>query len=112
MIPIYTTRFLNGHKGMVRVFLIPFIFIHPDAKGDLGLLAHEMLHVVRAWKHGFPPIYALRMEFSESFRLAEEVACYKEQLKHSPGNEALFAKYISEKYDLDITQAEALELLK
>ena len=112
MIPIYTTRFLDGHKGMVKVFLIPFIFIHPDAKGDEGLLAHEQTHVRQAWRNIFPPIFALRYQLDKGYRLRCEVEAFRVQLKHSPGSERHFAKYIAEKYDLDITQAEALELLK
>jgi hypothetical protein len=112
MKPIYTTRFLNGHAGTVKVFLIPFIFIHPDAKGDDGLLAHEQTHVRQAWRNIFPPIFALRYTFDKGYRLKCEVEAYRVQLKYNPGNEAMFAKFIAEKYGLDITQAEAMEILK
>jgi hypothetical protein len=103
----YTTHFLNGFAGYTYG---PVILIDPAYKDDLGLLAHEQTHVKQFWRtFGLHPIL---YRFSESYRLKSEVEAFRVQLKHSPGREALFAKYISEKYDLDITQAEALELLK
>jgi hypothetical protein len=40
-----------------------------------------------------------------------ELEAYSVQLRYSPNSANTFAKFISEKYDLDITQAEAKEAL-
>jgi hypothetical protein len=103
----YTTRFLRGFKGITYG---PIILIHPDYRNDLGLLAHEREHVAQ-WFRTLG-LNSLLYLLSERYRLWSEVRAYRVQLLHSPGREALFAKYIAEDYDLDITQAEALELLK
>ena len=108
---IETYRFLDGHAARMKVWLIPVIFIAPAYRDDKGLIAHEMEHAKRAWRHIFPPLYALRTMFSKKFRLAEEVHCYKVQLTYSPGYERHYAGFIATRYDLDITQEEALKLL-
>jgi hypothetical protein len=111
MKPIYTTRFLNGHAGCTRVLLIPFIFIDPQYKGDAGLLAHEQVHVRQAWRNIFPPIHALRYALSDKYKLACEVEAYKVQLQYNPHAAEQFANFIATRYDLNITQQEALERL-
>jgi hypothetical protein len=112
MIPIIETyKFLNGHQASTKIWLIPIILIAPAYRDNKGLIAHEMEHAKRAWKHIFPPIYALRYALSKSFRLAEEVHCYKVQLTYSPGYEWHYAGFIATRYGLDITQEEALKLL-
>ena len=88
----------------------PVIRILKKHKGDVGLYAHELTHV-KQW-YATLGLHSFLYLLSERYRLWSEVRAYRVQLKHSPGNEERFAKYISEKYDLDITQAEALELLK
>jgi hypothetical protein len=40
-----------------------------------------------------------------------ELEAYSVQLRYSPNSADVFAKFIAEKYDLDITQAEAKEAL-
>jgi hypothetical protein len=103
----YTTKFLKGFAGITYG---PVILIHPDYKDDIGLLAHEKEHVKQWFRtlglHSF--LYLL----SDRYKLWAEVQAYRVQLKHSPGNEERFARFIAEKYGLDITIAEALELLK
>jgi hypothetical protein len=107
----YTTRFLNGHAGTVKVFLIPFVFIDPRYKGDEGLLAHEKCHVRQAWRNIFPPIHALRYALSDKYKLACEVEAYKVQMTYNPQAAEQFAYFIATRYGLGITQEKALELL-
>jgi hypothetical protein len=88
----------------------PIIRILKSHKDDVGLYHHELTHV-KQWflTFGLHSFLYLLFDF---YKLQSEVEAYKVQLEHSPGREALFAKFIAEDYDLDITQAEALELLK
>jgi hypothetical protein len=105
---ITTTRFIKKpHAGTTYG---PFIFIKPEYKDDVGLLAHEKLHV----KHFLLSLglSAILYRFSKRYRLWSEVQCYRVQLRYSPNDAELFASFIAERYDLDITKAEALEMLK
>ena len=104
----YTNRFVpKGAAGCARG---PIIFIRPEYRNDAGLLAHEKTHRAQ-WFLTFG-LHSFLYLLAERYRLWSEVEAYKVQLEHSPGREDLFAKFIAEDYDLDITQAEALELLK
>jgi hypothetical protein len=88
----------------------PFIFIRPEYKDDEGLKAHEEVHWNQVWQSCFlQPILYL---FSKKRRLAYEVAAYREQMTYPNADPELYAKFIATKYNLDITPAEALELLK
>ena len=104
----YTNRFVpKGAAGCARG---PIIFIRPEYRNDAGLLAHEKTHRAQWFlTFGLHSFLYLLFDF---YKLDSEVEAFRVQLKHSPGREALFAKFIAEDYDLDITQAEALELLK
>ena len=106
-IVFYTDRLIpQQFAGCARG---PVIFIRPKYKNDKGLLEHEKVHVRQFWRtlglHG--PIY----KFSKSYRLKCELEAYSVQLRYSPNSADAFAKFIAEKYDLDITQAEAKEAL-
>ena len=106
-IVFYTDRLIpQQFAGYTRG---PVIFIRPEYKNDKGLLEHEKVHVRQFWRtlglHG--PIY----KFSKSYRLKCELEAYSVQLRYSPNSADVFAKFITEKYDLDITQAEAKEAL-
>jgi hypothetical protein len=113
-----------------------YIAIRPKYKDDKGIHAHELEHVKQWWittilaaviigaicyRTGYSYAY---MGFSVSvfqilysvipwFKLMCEVECYKEQMKHYSDDRApLFAKFISEKYNLNVTQQHALNLLR
>ncbi len=91
--------------------MLPVILIRPKYKDDLGLLEHEKVHVKQAWRNVFPPIHAIRYSLDKSYRLDCEIEAYRKQLEHSPGNELLFASFISTDYALDISVEESLRLL-
>ena len=97
-------------KGAAGCARGPIIFIRPEHWNDIGLREHEKVHRMQ-WvlTFGLHSILYLLFDF---YKLQSEVEAYRVQLEHSPGREALFAKFIAEDYGLDITQAEAMELLK
>ena len=88
----------------------PIILIRPSKKDDLGLLAHEKVHVRQFWQT-FPFFW---MMFSKKFKLKIEVEAYREQLKYSVDREASarkFATFIATKYGLDVHPDLAYALL-
>lgn len=102
----YTDRFVpEKAAGCARG---PFIFIRPKYKDDIGLLEHEKVHV-RQWYRTFG-LHSFLYLFSEKYRLKSEVEAYRKQLEYSDDID-LFAKYISEDYNINISIDEAKKLL-
>ena len=102
----YTNDIPEGFNGWAHLWHIK---IRPTHKDDIGLLEHEKVHVRQFWQLGFlhPCVY----RFWAKYRLDCEVEAYREQLKYSKEKEAdskLFASFIATKYDLKITEEEAL----
>jgi hypothetical protein len=98
----------NGAAACARG---PVILIRPHKRGDEGLYRHELTHVWQSLA-GLLVVHALLYLLVPRYRLWCEVQAYREQLKYSPGREALFAKFIAEKYRLNIAAAEAEKLLR
>jgi len=89
----------------------PLIFIRPEFKKDVGLLEHEKVHR-RQWFRTLG-LHPLLYRLSKKYRLKSEVEAYREQMKHYPDDKStLFSHYLSTNYDLDLTEQDALELLK
>jgi hypothetical protein len=87
----------------------PVILIRPSRRGDVGLLAHEKVHVSQFWRSlGILPLLSL---FIPSLRLKFEVEAYRKQLEFNPDAALAFAGFISTKYGLSITVTDALKLL-
>lgn len=118
----------------------PLAIIHPDYAGDIGLLEHEKEHVEQwllagalaaalaaiigslaalpdAWLAGLaaagfaahPLAYAL----VPAYRLWAEVAAYRVQAGwYVDDRRLLFARFIAERYRLDVSAAEALARLR
>jgi hypothetical protein len=106
----YTNRFIP--EKFAAFTRGPVILIRPEYRSDAGLMAHELVHV-RQWYRN--PAFGWFYRFSKGFRLNAEVAAYREQLRHSVNvsrDRDLFAQYLVEKYDLDISFAQARELLE
>ena len=105
---IYTNHLIpNTFAGQT---IGPFILIRPSHKDDTGLLEHEKVHVRQFWRT--LGLFGIGYLLSKKYRLKIEVEAYKEQLKYYPTDKkALFAYYLATKYNLDITQEEALKLL-
>lgn len=93
----------TGFAGMTYG---PIVFIRPSHRHDAGLLRHEMEHVAQFWRTC--GLHGLFYRFSRKYRLRSEVQAYREQLRFSPGHEALFAGFIADKYNLGITHEQAL----
>jgi hypothetical protein len=109
VITIHTERFIP--KRFAATTYGPIILIRPAHRGDKGLLEHEKIHVWQwVWSAG---LHGLAYRFSRGYRLAAEVAAYAEQAKHYPDDRRpVFASHIATLYDLDVTEAEALSLLR
>ena len=104
----YTNRFIPSRFAGITYG--PLIFIRPRCQGDVGLLEHEKVHVKQFWRT--LGLFGIPYFFSAKARVKYEAEAYREQLKYSPGKEALFASFLATKYGAKITQEEALALLK
>lgn len=104
----YFIRYKEIEKPTVGKAWLIFITISPSHKNDKGLLAHEIEHVKQFYR--LPLIHGLLYRFNKKYRLYAEVGAYKVQLKYS-NTPDLFAKFISERYDLNISKKEVLILL-
>lgn len=105
---IYTNNIIpDKFAGLT---LGPIILIRPEYKSDTGLLEHEKVHVRQFWRT--LGLFGIGYLLSKKYRLKIEVEAYKEQLKHyATDKRNLFAQHLATKYDLNITQEEALKLL-
>ena len=96
------------HHGETRG---PVIFIKPQYQDDKGLHAHELTHV-KQWFRTLG-VHSILYLFSRLYRLKAEAEAYREQLKHySDDRSALFAYYLANDYGFEISQEEAMRLLK
>ena len=88
----------------------PLILIRPQYRGDEGLLAHERTHVRQFWRSfGLMP---LRYWLSRRHRFCSEVEAYQAQMQNNPERVLLYAKFISDKYGLDVSAETALAALQ
>jgi hypothetical protein len=86
------------------------VLVHPRARGDTGLLAHERVHCEQMRRTGTFRFWALYLA-SRSFRLACEVEAYRASLRHHQGGLRCFANHLARGYFLGITPAEAERML-
>lgn len=105
---IYTNRFIPAiYAGRT---IGPIVLIRPEYKSDTGLLEHEKVHVRQFWRT--LGLFGIPYLLSKKYRLKYELEAYKEQLKYyTTDKKALFASHLATKYNLNITQEEALKLL-
>lgn len=132
----YTKTMKPGFAGYAKG---PFVFIHQDYRADMGILAHEALHVQQWWMgvvlfaaigaalYGIYPDIYLALAVSGNglhihslcyagirpYRKWCEVQAYKKQLKvYGPTASKTFAiNALADKYKLNITRQEAARLL-
>lgn len=104
----YTDRFIPEKYGGRAIG--PIILIRPRFIGDIGILEHEKVHVRQFWSS--LGLFGIPYFLSKKYRLKYELEAYKVQLKYyEVDKKALFAHFLATKYNLDITQEEALKLL-
>lgn len=112
----YTSRFVP--EGFAGCAIGPFIFIRPQYREDKGLLAYEQKHAEQF--HGNFAFHGLQYCLQSGYRLRCEIEAYQTQLKVSleqwPHKNATqlqskFAGFISEKYGINISTADAFRLL-
>jgi hypothetical protein len=104
------------HGACTRAFIV---FIRPKYEGNLPLLEHELTHVKQFWRTFglFPFLYLV----SKKYRLKSEVEAYRTQLQvyadagypadHLIDKAKAYAGFISSKYGLRVTWANAYKLL-
>jgi hypothetical protein len=103
----YTTSLPEGVAGRANG---PIIRINNDYKDDYGLYKHELMHV-KQWFFTLG-IHPILYKLIPKYRLWAEVQCYKEQARHyQEDKKSLFSKYIAERYNINISQEQALTLL-
>jgi hypothetical protein len=111
-IPVfYVDSLPNGFAGMSNGI---FIRIDKDYKEDIGLLEHELVHCRQFFL--LPVIHSILYKSSNSYRYWAELQAYRKQLEFSNNKESSvehFAKFLSEKYGLDVSIEKAkADLLK
>ncbi|MCP3023252.1 hypothetical protein [Cupriavidus basilensis] len=86
----------------------PLVLVRPGASP--GLIAHEKTHVRQFWR--WLGTSGLVYQFSRKWRQRFEVEAYRAQLAVAgPAQAQHFAESLATKYDLAITEQEALTLL-
>jgi len=103
---IYTDLMPDRFSGYT---IGPFILIRPKYRHDQGLLEHEKIHVRQFWRSF--GLFGVAYYLSKKKRFEYEVEAYREQLKYSSGLEQKFARFLTNNYNLDITEYEALQEL-
>ena len=103
---IYTDLMPDRFSGYT---LGPMVLIRPSKRHDVGLLQHELMHVKQFWRTW--GLFGIPYLLSRTRRFEYEVEAYREQLKYSPGREAVFARFLARNYDLDMTESQALAAL-
>lgn len=108
MLTFYTNKFIpTGSAGCTRG---PVIFIRPEYKGDKGLLAHEEVH---RWQWVFTlGLHSVLYLMWKKYRLAVEVIAYRRQIAVGALSAEKAAGFLSKKYRLNITEADAIASLR
>ena len=105
----YTNLMPERFTGYTVAFII---LLRPSVKGDIALLEHEKVHVNQFWRTlGINGLFYI---FSKEKRLQYALEAYRKQLEFEPTkslSKHVFAKYISNNYNLNITYEDALKLL-
>jgi hypothetical protein len=85
------------------------VFVRPKYREDKGIHEHEFGHIRQAWRN---PWHGLMYKTLDWYKLKCEVECYRIQAQHyDDDRRPLFATFISQDYNLDITPEYALRLL-
>lgn len=104
---ICTNHLIPANSAAITLGFV--ILVRPQYRGDVGLIAHESVHI-RQWKESWGAFWP-RYLLSKRWRRDYEVEAYREQLKYSPGHLDLFAGYLANNYMLGISPSLAKSLL-
>ena len=104
---IFYTNFLIPAR-FAGITIGPVVFIRPNYKDDVGLLNHELTHVKQFWKN---PLMGLLYQFNKKYRLRYEAEAYNTQLKYASGRLDLFAGFLVNNYNLQITLDQARQAI-
>ena len=100
----YTPRF-KRKDWQAAIAKGPLVFIRPEYKDDEALLNHELFHVLQWWiTLGTHP---LLYTFVSKYRYWSEIYAYRRQLRKYPENIDLYAGYIADHYNLNVTKEQA-----
>lgn len=87
----------------------PWVFVRPASAGDKALIEHELVHYrEQAW---LTPFWWLAYLLAAKFRLSAELRGYGKQIELKGISVPLAAHYLSTRYRLDLSLAEAMDLL-
>jgi len=103
---LYTNRMPSRFAGYT---IGPLTLIRPTYRNDAALHAHEAVHRAQFWHN---PLMGLLYLFSKKARFEYEAAAYREQLKLRPDCLDLYADFLTMKYGLGITHAQARAALQ
>lgn len=107
-VKLFYTRWLFWADGMT---LAPtLVLIHPRARGDAGLLAHELVHCAQMRRTGTLRFWCL-YACSRRFRLAAELEAYRRSLQHRGASLDGIARALARGYLLGISVQQARRLL-
>lgn len=108
----YTNWFIPSRFTAYTIGFV--VLVRPSAKGDEGMLQHELTHVKQFWHNPVGPIFSM---FNRKLRQKYEVEAYKVQMSYPPYKDeydrylSVFSAVLSTKYNLGITFNEAKKLL-
>ena len=105
---IVYTRLLFWADGFTP--LPTLVLIHPSRKGDAALIAHEETHARQMRELGWRRWWLKYL--TRSGRLALELEAYRVQLALAPNSLESLAGHLARDYRLNITLAQARELLQ
>ena len=106
-IPVYNDKFVP--KGFGGITIAPFIFMKKKHKNNKELLEHEKVHIKQEYKWLIIP-YFFMYKLSKKWRQKWEVEAYQVSLQHGLPLDVA-ARWLSTKYDLDLSFKQARNLL-
>ena len=104
----YTDLMPDRFSGFTIGFVI---LLRPKVREDIAMLEHEKVHVSQFWRT--LGTFGIMYKLSKTYRLKYELEAYTKQLEFCENKDyakRIFAGYLSNNYNLDITYEDALKL--
>lgn len=102
----YVTSIKEGFAGITSGI---FISIRYEHRNDLGLHAHELVHVKQFYRT--LGLHSIFYRIFKWYRLRTEIEAYKAQLEYCVGNYDWLYEKLMNNYDLDVTIEELKQLI-